>query len=577
VVASFTDANPAAGPGEFSALITWGDGTSSAGTVSADGQGGFLVSGSHAYADEGSYPVGVSIADAGGSTATAGGTAAVADAPLAATGRSITTTKGASFSGTVASFSDANPAAAPAEFSAVIAWGDGTTSAGTVTANPAGGFLVSGSHAYAQVGSYAVGVSISDAGGSTATAGGTAAVADAPLTATGRNISGTEGAAFTGVVASFTDANPNGTASDYTATIAWGDGSTSSGTVAADGQGGFTVSGSHTYADAESYPVSVTVKDAGGSTATAGGTATMADAPLTLTLNVLHPIAGVLFTSTVATFTDANPLAPLDDYSATITWGDGTTTAGMIAAASGGGFSITGSHTYSAAGSYPFRVQLNDVHGGSTVAASGTVSVTAPAGTQIQRGQTARINFWQAKAGQTLIKSFNGGASSRALGNWLAANFPNLFGSKAGANNLTGTTNAQVAAFYARLFREEFFLHFETQVLATALNVYATTLSLGGAAGQPYGFLVTAGGLGSATFNVSIAGPAFGVPNGTTLTVFQILKAADGQAVRGVLNGGNLILQVETWAVFLAINDAGAWYSGSYPGWSEGVLPLKGH
>ena len=88
---------------------------------------------------------------------------------------------------------------------------------------------------------------------------------------------------------------------------------------------------------------------------------------------------------------------------------------------------------------------------------------------------------------------------------------------------------------------------------------------------------MTAGGLGSATFNVGIAGPAFGVPSGTTLTVSQILKAADGQAVRGVLNGGNLILQVGTWAVFLAINDAGAWYSGSYPDWSEGVLPLKGH
>jgi hypothetical protein len=43
---------------------------------------------------------------------------------------------------------------------------------------------------------------------------------------------------FTGVVAIFTDADSNGTATDYQATIAWGDGTTSSGTIQADPNGG---------------------------------------------------------------------------------------------------------------------------------------------------------------------------------------------------------------------------------------------------------------------------------------------------------------------------------------------------
>ena len=34
----------------------------------------------------------------------------------------------------------------------------------------------------------------------------------------------TTGVPFNGVVATFSDADPNGTASDYTATIVWGDG-----------------------------------------------------------------------------------------------------------------------------------------------------------------------------------------------------------------------------------------------------------------------------------------------------------------------------------------------------------------
>src|SRR6185312_14890447 len=79
-----------------------------------------------------------------------------------------------------------------------------------------------------------------------------------------------EGTAFSGALATFTDQNPNGKASDFTATVDWGDGSsTTIGTITAstpDGGGPtlFTVSGSHTYAAPGSYKISVVVTDVGG-------------------------------------------------------------------------------------------------------------------------------------------------------------------------------------------------------------------------------------------------------------------------------------------------------------------------
>ena len=92
----------------------------------------------------------------------------------------------------------------------------------------------------------------------------------------------------------------------------------------------------------------------------------------------------------------------------------------------------------------------------------------------------------------------------------MATTFPNLFGGGAGSNNLTGMTNAQVAAFFESLVKRDR-PTLEADVLATALNVYVTTLSLGGTMGQAYGFDVSADGLGAASFNVHDDGAAFAV------------------------------------------------------------------
>ncbi len=80
-------------------------------------------------------------------------------------------------------------------------------------------------------------------------------------------------------MATFTDADPGGAIADYTATIDWGDGATTPGTIGPAPGGGFAVTGSHTYAAIGSYQTSVAIKDAGGATATATSTATVANPP----------------------------------------------------------------------------------------------------------------------------------------------------------------------------------------------------------------------------------------------------------------------------------------------------------
>jgi hypothetical protein len=85
---------------------------------------------------------------------------------------------------------------------------------------------------------------------------------------------------FTGVVATFSDTDPNGNARDFTALINWGDGHRTVGQVVADGQGGFNVVGSNTYALAGTFAVSVDVMDFGGApTLSLSNTANVAAAP----------------------------------------------------------------------------------------------------------------------------------------------------------------------------------------------------------------------------------------------------------------------------------------------------------
>ncbi|HJT75643.1 MAG TPA: hypothetical protein VJ739_00420, partial [Gemmataceae bacterium] len=351
-VATFGDTNAAAPASDFTATIDWGDGTTDTGNVTGPVGGPFTVTGAHTYTEDGTQTTTVTLTDdaPGTASASAAGTADVAEASLTVTGTSVSATEGATFSGQVATFTDGNTSAPSTDFTATIAWGDGTTDAGTVTGS-SGTFTVTGAHAYGEEGTFTASVAVTDDAGSAtpSTSSATAAVsaADAPLTAQGTSFAPAQATTFSGAVASFTDADPNGTATDYTATIDWGDGTTTTGTVSGDEQTGFQVNGQHAYSQAGTFNVQVAIQDAGGSSATAASTATVGSASFSLTPVPVQATEGAsMGGAVVATFTHGAGAEPAGQFSVTITWGDGSASAGTVTQGGDGTYTVSGSHTY---------------------------------------------------------------------------------------------------------------------------------------------------------------------------------------------------------------------------------------
>jgi hypothetical protein len=171
--------------------------------------------------------------------------------------------------------------------SASIDWGDGTTSPGVSD----GATGVEGSHTYADEGTYNATVSYLCTNFRGAqTKSFQATVQDASLTSTGRAVSGTAGQSFTAVVAHVNDTNPGGNLNDFSAQIAWGDGTTSAGSVTFAAGGGFDITSTHTYAAAGSYTVSSSVTDRGGASTTTSSMAQIVAAPAPIPRSLSAPV-----------------------------------------------------------------------------------------------------------------------------------------------------------------------------------------------------------------------------------------------------------------------------------------------
>jgi hypothetical protein len=409
--------------------------------------GDFNVEGGHIYAKPGAFATKVTVIDDGGSQVVVPGTSAVTDQAISGATQSFTAVEGKDTGLFVlATFTDPNTLATVADVNAVLAiggWGDGKPANAGVTlvvqqigvtplnsANNPGApiFEVLGSHVYAEETPAGLpdtlSVIITTLGGVpttlTSPPGGGVTVLDAPLTSSnGTTIRGIEGnTTGTVLLGTFTDANQGATTADFLPTpggnggsviVDWGDGSApetlAAGNLAAVGAPNgviFTVRAAHIYAEEGTYAYNVTVNDDGGAVTIFSGAAVIADAALSPSAtqpNVNTAEASLFpvpvfgkpgtgdpsqgFVGPVASFTDANPTAPLSDFTATIDWGDGTPmTAGTISQPGGVGtaFIVSGAHIYADAGvnggvgTYGIQVFIQD-EGGARVTVTNTANV----------------------------------------------------------------------------------------------------------------------------------------------------------------------------------------------------------
>ena len=313
-VANFTDSNTNANVSNITAVIKWGDGEISLGTVQSTGRPYvYTVMGNHSYTilnSSGSYAVTVTIADPSGQTATVTSTALVVTPVLNPIPLTVNFTAGILPSSpvTVGSFFDTTAGTTASNFTATIMWGPGQqTTPGTVTASSTtpGLFLVSGTYLYSVADTYALDIQVQDKEGNS-TKIASSAVVTAPLTLSQPiTVTLTAGVA-TGplTVGSFYDSDTSAVASDFTATINWGAGQqVTPGTVTTSSTPGlFLVSGSYLYPTPGKFALSITVEDNLGNTIPITGYANVVT-------NVVTTPANVGFTGGLDPDTENGPYA----------------------------------------------------------------------------------------------------------------------------------------------------------------------------------------------------------------------------------------------------------------------------
>lgn len=402
--------------GDFQVVIDWGDGSTptpnATVTTAYDPVAGanyFVVSGSHQYriastpvmAPLGYYPVTFLVTDYDGTQASPPSPSPVVVnmAPITLTVKPPTVNVGGvpqplslvdgqSFTETIASFIDTNRFTTPSDYVARIDWGDGSSSTGTVKRGRfgVGSFDVVGTHAYAywNYGKYDYQVTIfrteeynryqsiiqatpASPIAAPVRAQGVASfvVKDAPIAAQGVQATGVEGVLTQLQVATFHVNSPNVIASQYTAQINWGDGSTTAGVVGVGAAtGDFVVYGTHAYPFG-TYSAQVSITSRNGSTATAASTFTITDGPSIVTTAPVSAIEGVATSpTTIATFANPNTFAGVGRYKATINWGDGSTNSGVVSGNAANGYSVLApSHVYLNPGNFTVTVTIAQTTG----------------------------------------------------------------------------------------------------------------------------------------------------------------------------------------------------------------------
>ena len=405
-----------------------------------------ISSGGHTFDEEGIYLF-VATLSVDGTTSVASGSVKVADAMLygqaAAFGDQVVHNSAGTAAikwivadgTTLASFNDENSAAPLSDYNAVIHWGDGSKSAGTISQGN-GVILVTGGHTYTHTETSDSWIAITDKGGAYTNVGinvpftdedltisptidqiptvtydpnnppdpGTpppgdttppsdsAPVTSGTLTLTAFAQQGVEGQGLSAdtTLAMFTDTNPDLTAGDYTVDVTRSDtGETINAFLEGSGgnyalmvgdpgssfqeEGDFSANITISQADEQVVSTAaIRVNDAGIDASPVNGGSDIA------------VTSGQPWTGTIATFTDKNPISDLADFTATVDYqdGNGAQSATIQPDPSGNGYDVIATHNFSGNAAFSTAlITINDDGGSSTEAAAAfyatPVTVTA--------------------------------------------------------------------------------------------------------------------------------------------------------------------------------------------------------
>jgi chitodextrinase len=392
--------------------------------------GSYSIQGSNTYAEPGRYAGSIIADDANGSSASLSFTADVAAAPLDPGGpETIDAVQNRTFSGEVGTMVDtAGAYSNPSDLSATIYWGDGKDSAATLVPLGGGNYSVQGTNVYGSAGTFSGSIQVFDHAGSSSSSSlgmsfsaSVSGASYAPLDpGSPEAIYSAEGQTFSGAVGLvFDEAGDNSNLANLSGTISWGNGDISNATLVPinGNSGSYSVQGTEVYTEAGSYSGSVQVTESGGESARLSFEAYVAAASLSAGSPESIDISlGQTYSGEVANFSDqAGAYSSPSNLSATINWGDGTTSPGQIVPLGGGSFAVCASygdnHTYATEGSYYGTADVTE-QGGNSLTGTYAPQFTAFVDAALQPGSAETISATQGHSFGGEVGSFVDAAGS---------------------------------------------------------------------------------------------------------------------------------------------------------------------
>jgi hypothetical protein len=365
---SFTDPG---NDGPWAVTVNWGDGSSN--TTFTEASPGTISAKSHTYADNGSYTVTVTVAEAGTAPTPSDSktfTVTVANvAPAVTAAADQTGSEGTGKSFSLGSFTDPGD---DGPWAVTVSWGDGSPD--TTFTEASAGAITAKSHSYADDGVYTVAVKVAEAGTAPTPSDMKTfkvTVANVPPAVTAADAqTADEGTSKSFSLGSFTDPGDDG---PWAVKVEWGDGS--SDTTFTEATSGAISAKSHSYADDGEYTVKVTVSEAGTAPTPSDSktfTVTVANVPPAVTAaDGQTADEGTSKSFSLGSFTDPGDDGP---WAVKVEWGDGSSDTTFTEAAPG---PISAkSHTYSDDGEYTVKVTVSEAGTAPTPSDTKTFNVT---------------------------------------------------------------------------------------------------------------------------------------------------------------------------------------------------------